>query len=98
MHEADYLNPGYSGPPRPASSHFSAYDDHDHDPNNNEDLGDIPLLQRDSNAFAPSLHVPGVPGGYEESVAPQDDESVNIRYGAIPQRVPRRYKTMKRVE
>ncbi|KLO11794.1 glycosyltransferase family 2 protein [Schizopora paradoxa] len=92
VHEAEYLNPGYNAPPRPASSHFSAYEDHEHDPNN-DDLGDIPLLQRDSTAFNPSL-----PGGYEESLAPQDDESSNIRYGAVPQRVPRRYKTMKRVE
>ncbi len=85
----DYLNPGFNAPPRPNSSNFSTYDDHD--ANNNDDLGDIPLLHRDSS-FTPS-----VPGGYEASVHP-DDEASNIRYGVIPQRVPRRYKTMKRVE
>ncbi|KZV65081.1 glycosyltransferase family 2 protein [Peniophora sp. CONT] len=33
-----------------------------------------------------------MPGGYN------DEEDTNIRYGRIPQRVPRRYKTIKKVE
>jgi len=37
-----------------------------------------------------------MPGQYN---APLDEEaSTNIRYGRIPQRVPRRHKTLKRVE
>jgi chitin synthase len=44
--------------------------------------------------FAPGGSNPSMPmpGGYE------DEETNNIRYGKIPQRVPRRYKTIKRVE
>jgi chitin synthase len=38
-----------------------------------------------------------MPGGYDP--AGDEGEGVNnIRYGRIPQRVPRRYKTMKKVE
>ncbi|KZP09106.1 glycosyltransferase family 2 protein [Athelia psychrophila] len=36
--------------------------------------------------------MPNVPGAYE------DESENNIRYGRIPQRVPRRYKTIKKVE
>ncbi|KAG8968969.1 Chitin synthase, class 1 [Tulasnella sp. 419] len=60
-------------------------DDHDH--------GDIPLLQR-GNSSTHSLN----PGGFiDPSVTPAPQEETNIRYGRIPQRVPRRYKTMKKV-
>lgn len=57
------------------------------------DGGDMPLLRRD-NGGRPSVSFP-MPGGYN------DDEAMaetNIRYGRIPQRVPRRYKTIKKVE
>ncbi|KZS93873.1 glycosyltransferase family 2 protein [Sistotremastrum niveocremeum HHB9708] len=37
----------------------------------------------------------GPPGGYDDDDAASSN---NIRYGRIPQRVPRRYKTIKRVE
>jgi chitin synthase len=37
-----------------------------------------------------------MPGSYEASQEEQE-EPTNIRYGRIPQRVPRRYKTMKKV-
>jgi hypothetical protein len=38
-----------------------------------------------------------MPGQY--NAPPEDDAGYNnIRYGRIPQRVPRRYKTLKRVE
>ena len=54
----------------------------------------MPLLQRDS----PYSHTT-MPGGYQDG--PDGDDAqpeTNIRYGRIPQRVPRRYKTLKKVE
>ncbi|KAF8802201.1 glycosyltransferase family 2 protein [Phlegmacium glaucopus] len=43
-----------------------------------------------------------MPGSYEDDRddmnATQEESSTNIRYGRIPQRVPRRYKTMKKFE
>lgn len=54
------------------------------------DTGDIPLLRRDNPPVS-------VPGEYDP-VAPDDKSESNIRYGRIPQRVPRRYKTIKKVE
>lgn len=58
-----------------------------------EDTGDMPLLRRSSHNsnFSIPTHVPGAFGA-------QPEEDVNIRYGRIPQRVPRRYKTIKKVE
>jgi len=52
----------------------------------------MPLLQRDSS-YSPSA----MPGGYRD-IPNTDDAQTNIRYGRIPQRVPRRYKTLKKVE
>ncbi|KAH7885075.1 glycosyltransferase family 2 protein [Phlebopus sp. FC_14] len=56
--------------------------------------GELPLLSRDS-----PYHPLSLPGGYDE-VPSTDDQApeTNIRYGRIPQRVPRRYKTIKKVE
>lgn len=41
-----------------------------------------------------------VPGGFDPSLIEEGQSvvSTNVRYGRIPQRVPRRYKTLKRVE
>jgi chitin synthase len=39
-----------------------------------------------------------MPGQYNTNTPPDDEEGNNIRYGRIPQRVARRYKTLKRVE
>jgi chitin synthase len=40
-----------------------------------------------------------MPGSFEdEEDDAQDEMSTNIRYGRIPQRVPRRYKTIKKFE
>ena len=71
------------------------------------DAGDLPLLQRESaytgTTILGSYESPytgtTIPGGYEE-VPDADDAQpeTNIRYGRIPQRVPRRYKTLKKVE
>jgi chitin synthase len=58
-----------------------------------EDLGDMPLLQR-NGSYAP---LP-MPGSYAEASANEYRSETNIRYGRIPQRVPRRYKTIKKVE
>lgn len=63
---------------------------------NVEDAGEIPLLRRD-NSQGTTYSMPQAPGGYEEATSDDKSES-NIRYGRIPQRVPRRYKTIKRVE
>jgi chitin synthase len=41
--------------------------------------------------------MPQAPGGYNEPTGNDRSEN-NIRYGRIPQRVPRRYKTIKQVE
>ncbi|KAI0727135.1 glycosyltransferase family 2 protein [Fomitopsis betulina] len=95
----DYLNPGYANPGssiRP--SPVSLYDQGpvaDHQEELYDDLndgGDYPLLRRDTGG---SSNLP-VPGDYQAVAG--DEEDVNIRYGRIPQRVPRRYKTIKKVE
>jgi hypothetical protein len=39
-----------------------------------------------------------MPGQYNAPLHHDDDANNNIRYGRIPQRVPRRNKTLKRVE
>ncbi|KAG5730212.1 Chitin synthase 4 [Termitomyces sp. T112] len=63
----------------------------DHADQDRIDTGDIPLLRRDPSQASSFQHV--------DPNVPDDDESVNnIRYGRIPQRVPRRYKTIKKVE
>ncbi|KAG2068213.1 glycosyltransferase family 2 protein [Suillus decipiens] len=49
----------------------------------------MPLLQHNGR-------FPVAPGGQE--AIPDDRSETNIRYGHIPQRVPRRYKTIKKVE
>ncbi|RXW18195.1 hypothetical protein EST38_g7654 [Candolleomyces aberdarensis] len=88
-------------PPQPTGYHrTSAYDGHDDDNPDDMDTGDIPLLRRDPSSSTTLIPRP-MPGGYDDgsrpgSVAP-DGSDVNIRYGRIPQRVPRRYKTVKKV-
>ncbi|KAF8148234.1 glycosyltransferase family 2 protein [Crassisporium funariophilum] len=42
--------------------------------------------------------MPFVPGTYDDESGAADEGETNIRYGRIPQRVPRRYKTIKKVE
>ncbi|KAG1735652.1 glycosyltransferase family 2 protein [Suillus occidentalis] len=90
---ADYLTPharfssfDNSQPaPRP-QSHFGQ----DYEMVERDDLGDMPLLRPNgSYATAP------MPGSYLDT---DDRSETNIRYGHIPQRVPRRYKTIKKVE
>lgn len=86
---------GLQPSPQPSHSPVSLHDRptyelHDTPGEFDEDTGDIPLLRRDN----PPLPMPGE---YDASVADDKSES-NIRYGRIPQRVPRRYKTIKKVE
>ncbi|THH18657.1 hypothetical protein EW146_g2370 [Bondarzewia mesenterica] len=73
----------------------STYDVNDDHENGLGDAGDLPLLRAPSQRSAVSLD-PSFPGGFAE---PTDEEQdTNIWYGRIPQRVPRRYKIIKRVE
>jgi len=101
----EYIPPNFGidfqapGPPPSVTPVQSAYgrsysliDDPDNDPH---DTGDIPLLRRD-NSNTSAIAMP-MPGGYDE-VTPDNRSETNIRYGRIPQRVPRRYKTIKKVE
>ncbi|KZT22847.1 glycosyltransferase family 2 protein [Neolentinus lepideus HHB14362 ss-1] len=105
-HQSDFMNPQYNpnytlqpaSPPPVAPVHPGPYgpsyenlpmEDHDQDA---ADYGDIPLLNR-----GPSMRSDYMPGEYGEPTADDRSES-NIRYGRIPQRVPRRYKTIKKVE
>jgi chitin synthase len=71
------------------STTFQPYGDPDHEL---DDMGDLPLLRAPSGRSQESLSR-NMPGQYG---APLDDGG--IRYGRIPQRVPRRNKTLKRVE
>ncbi|KAL4080486.1 glycosyltransferase family 2 protein, partial [Scleroderma citrinum] len=90
----DYLgtpyNPFEGGGPSLPHSHFApSYGPGD----DNEVDGDLPLLQRE-NPYRPMQ----IPGSYAEVASMDDQPESNIRYGRIPQRVPRRYKTLKKVE
>ena len=97
---SDYLSSGYNrNPLHQSPSQPTLYTRNSYELNDDgvvdEDTGDIPLLRRDGSTSTYAM--PHVPGGYEEIM--RDDRSENnIRYGRIPQRVPRRYKTVKRVE
>ncbi|KAJ8521700.1 hypothetical protein ONZ45_g1634 [Pleurotus djamor] len=83
--------PPFQHPPPPPATRYELHDD------DGGDTGDIPLLRRDPS-YTSGINMP-VPGGYGDDSATADDRSeVNIRYGRIPQRVPRRYKTIKKVE
>ena len=57
----------------------------------------MPLLRSSASSIGASEHQ--LPGTYEDDEDDgQDDFSTHIRYGRIPQRVPRRYKTVKKFE
>ena len=101
----EYLNPFQGGYPptassatlqqSPSPSGYTLHDRpsfelHDNDPDN-FDTGDMPLLMRNNQMPSP------MPGDYDPVTGDDQSES-NIRYGRIPQRVPRRYKTIKKVE
>jgi len=92
----DYLSPSAAtGGPR---VHYEA-----NEANDGHDGGDIPLLRRDGASSVSPVdgssmrETYAMPGGFDPTLLPESDEN-NIRYGHIPQRVPRRYKTKKRYE
>ncbi|KAF7351028.1 Chitin synthase [Mycena sanguinolenta] len=96
----DYLATPFQPPPQsttPLSAAYArnAYSLADDGPveHGEDDHGDMPLLRRDPSSHS-GFNMP-VPGDY----IPEEDGSINnnIRYGRIPQRVPRRYKTIKRL-
>ena len=97
----EHYGPDLRGPPQPDylghTSYSRSYELHD-DPPYDPPVShhDIPLLRRDDSAT--SSMSGRVPGGYEPTSNDDPDEANNIRYGRIPQRVPRRYKTIKKVE
>ncbi|KAL1946121.1 hypothetical protein VTO73DRAFT_15248 [Trametes versicolor] len=99
LHPGDYLNTANSPQPlgaplapQPSPYHGSSFQLHD-EPGEDFDTGDIPLLRRDG----PTGGAMPMPGEYDP-VESDDKSENNIRYGRIPQRVPRRYKTIKKVE
>ncbi|ESK82202.1 chitin synthase [Moniliophthora roreri MCA 2997] len=79
---------------------------HSNNPDDNDGL-DMPLLHRNTSSNN-AMRLPGGGGGFDfpEPSAPlsmpgaynSSEDQSNIRYGRIPQRVPRRYKTIKKVE
>ena len=98
--QVTFAAPGPSITPNNMYAH-SRYDLNDE----HEDTGDIPLLRRDPSSLSSRTNVggePPIPGSYDDeadgTTAVQEESSTNIRYGRIPQRVPRRYKTIKKFE
>lgn len=93
-----------TGPPAPLNvPQYPPYQLADRSPvlNTNDDLGDMPLLQRGPSGYSDDrATTPGFPGGFAGGFDPTmgDEPESNIRYGRIPQRVPRRYRTIKKVE
>ncbi|THH31616.1 hypothetical protein EUX98_g2593 [Antrodiella citrinella] len=80
----------YSQSGAPSSLTFNDFQEEQQD---DLDTGDIPLLQR-RGGRTPTI---AMPGEYDPPTSDNASEN-NIRYGRIPQRVPRRYKTIKKVE
>ncbi|KAF8313001.1 glycosyltransferase family 2 protein [Clavulina sp. PMI_390] len=91
-----YLDPAYDPRPSPApSNRYALADDgpvpHSHH-EEQDDMGGIPLLSR--HGSGPGGTMPGAMP--EPHPYPEDDS--NIHYGRIPQRVPRRFKTTKKIQ
>jgi len=70
------------------------YDHEEHD-----DTGESPLLRRHPSEMS-FVHIPRKFEEDENAPIITDDarSDTNVRFGRIPQRVPRRYKTLKKVE
>jgi len=66
-------------------------------PSDSEDDAATPL-RRPRRSHAPSESTSMFPGGFVDPSAMEQGEAGGLRFGRIPQRVPRRYKTLKRVE
>lgn len=85
-----YLDPRYDPGPSPSSTRYKLEDEGvvSHD----DQTGDIPLLPRHGSGYGGSM-----PGGLPEPQVPSEEENY-IHYGRIPQRVPRRFKTTKKIQ
>jgi chitin synthase len=85
-----YLDPRYDPGLSPPSTRYKLEDEgvapHD------DQTGDIPLLPRHGSGYGGSM-----PGGPPEPQVPSEEENY-IHYGRIPQRVPRRFKTTKKIQ
>ncbi|KAG6375949.1 glycosyltransferase family 2 protein [Boletus reticuloceps] len=83
--------PAHTPDPRPQSQFGrSSYNVQEDD----TDSSEMTLLQRESPYPRTTI-----PGGYQDVPDADDAQTeTNIRYGRIPQRVPRRFKTLKKVE
>lgn len=104
----DSTTGGFTSPRPPVDDHYldPAYDPHpptryqlDDDgaiPQDHEDTGGIPLLARHGSGPG-SVQMP-MPGGYTEGGQGGNEDDNFIHYGRIPQRVPRRFKTTKKVQ
>ncbi len=68
------------------------YDHEEH-----EDTGESPLLRRHPSEMS-FVHIPKFEEGENAPVFDDARSDTNVRFGRIPQRVPRRYKTLKKVE
>jgi hypothetical protein len=90
--QAEYHNLGYSREQLPTPASYSPYPTAYEDNDDLGDAGDLPLLRAPSQQS--QISSPSMPGAKD---MPTLDDG-NIRYGRIPQRVPRRYKTIKKVE
>jgi chitin synthase len=91
---ASSIYPGSSATPAPMYPPSNMYDHEEHD-----DSGDSPLLRRHPSEMS-FVHIPRKFEEDENAPIIADDarSDTNVRFGRIPQRVPRRYKTLKKVE
>jgi len=84
--------PPQAPPPPQTHSYAQNYGPSYEEEQGDHDPGDIPLLRREPSVSSyVNVDLP-IPGAFE------DHPGSNIRYGRIPQRIPRRYKTLKKVE
>ncbi|KDQ16092.1 glycosyltransferase family 2 protein [Botryobasidium botryosum FD-172 SS1] len=81
----------------PASTSSYQLEDEGFIPRAQDDPGDIPLLRRDSGHGPSSDHLALGAGDMQADQPADDNFASNIHYGSIPQRIPRRGKTKKRV-
>ena len=82
LYDAPYHNP---------SDPFVDEHEHFHNQHLSPEVENLGLLPRPATSQSSSTRAP------ESSVNGDDDSVINMHYGRIPQRVPRRYKTTKRV-
>lgn len=101
-HDDHYLDPAYDDPrlgtsPRPQRASRYQLDDEGPIPHE-DDTGGIPLLARHSSGpGGPGMPMPGAYDAAGQPIEGNDDDNF-IHYGRIPQRVPRRNKTTKKVQ